>query len=135
MTFNNCKDGTSLLQNKSSGPDVSYKKDFLKNLTKFTVKHLHQSFQSLISACNFVQKETLAQVFSCEFCKMFKNTYFLEHFWTRASGRSIQELFLMNDLSLMNLQKTGVYLDIVYDKVVNPSIKNQKLFNKRQDLQ
>ena len=135
MTFNNCKDGTSLLQNKSSGPDVFCKKDFLKNLTKFTVKNLHQSLQTLISACNFVQKETLAQIFSWEFCEMFKNTYFLEHFRTRASGRGIQELFLMNYLSLMNLQKTGVYVDIVYDKVVNPSIENQKVFNKRQDLQ
>ena len=28
---------------------------------------------------NFVKKKTLAQVFSCEFCKMFKNTCFEEH--------------------------------------------------------
>ena len=27
-------------------------------------------------ACNFIQKETLAQVFSCEFCEIFKNTCF-----------------------------------------------------------
>ena len=26
---------------------------------------------------NFIKKETLAQVFSCEFCKIFKNTFFL----------------------------------------------------------
>ena len=25
------------------------------------------------SACNFIKKETLAQVFSCEFCEIFKN--------------------------------------------------------------
>ena len=25
---------------------------------------------------NFIKKETLAQVFSCEFCEIFKNTYF-----------------------------------------------------------
>ena len=24
----------------------------------------------------FIKKETLAQVFSCEFCEIFKNTYF-----------------------------------------------------------
>ena len=29
----------------------------------------------LIKACNFIQKETLAQVFSCEFCKISKNTF------------------------------------------------------------
>ena len=27
------------------------------------------------SACNFIKRETLAQVFSCEFCKISKNTY------------------------------------------------------------
>ena len=27
-------------------------------------------------ACNFVKKETLAQVFSCEFCEISKNTFF-----------------------------------------------------------
>ena len=32
-------------------------------------------------ACNFTKKEALAQVFSCEFCKIFKNTFFTEHFW------------------------------------------------------
>ena len=25
-------------------------------------------------ACNFIKRETLAQVLSCEFCKIFKNT-------------------------------------------------------------
>ena len=32
-------------------------------------------------ACNFIKKETLAQVFSCEFCEIFKNTFFVEHVW------------------------------------------------------
>ena len=31
-------------------------------------------------ACDFIKKEILAQVFSCEFCKIFKNTFFIEHF-------------------------------------------------------
>ena len=26
-------------------------------------------------ACNFIKKETLAQVFSCEFCEIYKNTF------------------------------------------------------------
>ena len=30
-------------------------------------------------ACNFIKKETLAQVFSCEFCEISKNTFFTEH--------------------------------------------------------
>ena len=28
------------------------------------------------SACNFIKKEDLAQVFSCEFCRISKNTFF-----------------------------------------------------------
>ena len=28
---------------------------------------------------NFIEKETLAEVISCEFCKIFKNTFFTEH--------------------------------------------------------
>ena len=27
-------------------------------------------------ACNFIKKETLAQVFSCEFCKIYKSTFY-----------------------------------------------------------
>ena len=29
--------------------------------------------------CIFIKKETLAQVFSCEFCEIFKNIFFTEH--------------------------------------------------------
>ena len=36
-------------------------------------------------ACNFIKKEALAQVFSCEFCEIFKNTFFTEDVWTIAS--------------------------------------------------
>ena len=34
---------------------------------------------------NFIKKETLAQVFSCEFWKISKNTCFTEHLWAAAS--------------------------------------------------
>ena len=38
--------------------------------------------------CNFIKKETLAQVFSCEFFKIYKNTFFTEHLWATASGET-----------------------------------------------
>ena len=31
------------------------------------------------SACNFIKSNTPAQVLFCEFCEIFKNTYFVEH--------------------------------------------------------
>ena len=34
---------------------------------------------------NFIKKETLAQVLFCEFCEIFKNTFFTEHLRTTAS--------------------------------------------------
>ena len=34
---------------------------------------------------NFIKKEILAQVFSCEFCEISKNTFSTEHLWTTAS--------------------------------------------------
>ena len=40
-----------------------------------------------------LKKETLAQVFSCEFCEISKNTFFTEQLWTTVSaaiGSSIQ---------------------------------------------
>ena len=35
--------------------------------------------------CNFIRKETLAQVFSCEFYEISKNTFFTKHVRTTAS--------------------------------------------------
>ena len=32
-----------------------------------------------------IKKESLAHVFSCEFCKISKKTFFTEHPWTTAS--------------------------------------------------
>ena len=39
---------------------------------------------SVPKAWNFIKKETLAQVFPCEFCQISKNTFFTEHLRTTA---------------------------------------------------
>ena len=49
---------------------------------------LEISQNSQENTCNFIKKETLAQLFSCEFCQISKNTFFTEHLWTTASTRS-----------------------------------------------
>ena len=66
----------------------SIKKDVLKIFTKFTGKHLCQS--------PFIKKETLAQMFSCEFCEISKNTIYTAHLWRTASVYIIVEIFLKN---------------------------------------
>ena len=76
---------------RSSHQRCSVRKGVLRNFTKFTGKHLRQSlfFNKVAGlrpeACNFIKKEALAQVFSCEFCEISKNTFFTEHLWTTTS--------------------------------------------------
>ena len=53
---------------------VLYKKVFLKLL-----QDSQENTCVSVSACNFIIKETLAQVFSYEFCKILKNIFFTEH--------------------------------------------------------
>ena len=38
-----------------------------------------------VEACNLIKKEALAQVFSCEFCEISKNTFIAENLRTTAS--------------------------------------------------
>ena len=50
-----------------------------------------------VETYKFINQETLTQVFPCEFCKIFKNTFFTEHLWMVASGLLL--LFFLFDLS------------------------------------
>ena len=60
------------------------KKIVLKNFAKFTGKHLY--LRLFFNKVTYIsKKETLAQVFSCEFSEIFKNTFFIEHLLVTAS--------------------------------------------------
>ena len=60
----------------SSRPEVFYKKGVLRKFAKFTGKHLCQKlFFNKVAGLRPIKKETLAQVFSCEFCKISNNTF------------------------------------------------------------
>ena len=66
------------------------KKGAPKYLAKFIEKHQRQSlfFNKVAGqACKFIKRETLTQVFFCEFCEIFKNTYFHKAFPVAASER------------------------------------------------
>ena len=62
---------------KSSHQKCSIKKGVLKYFAKLTGKHLRQSlfFKKKKDSKNSIKKETLAQVFSCEFCGIFKKPF------------------------------------------------------------
>ena len=62
----------------------SVKKVFLETLQNSQENTcIRASF--LIKLKALAQQETLAKVFSYEFCEISKNTYFTEHLWTTAS--------------------------------------------------
>ena len=72
---------------RSNHQRCSAKKSVLRNFTKFAGKHLCRSlfFNKVADlACNVIEKETPAQVFSCEFCGISENNFFTEHLWTTA---------------------------------------------------
>ena len=71
----------------SAGYDELWEADIRGVLSKNVILEISQNSQenTCASACNFIKKETLAQVFSCEFCGISKNIFFTEHLWTTAS--------------------------------------------------
>ena len=75
----------------------------------------------MLKACNFAKGETPAQLFSCEFCKIFQNTYVVEHLQTPTSehANSLQTflglfLVLVNTLQeyLGTCEKVMLYQEI-----------------------
>ena len=80
----------SVKESRSSHQMCSLKA-FLKNFAKLTGKYLCQSlfFNEVagLRSATSLKKEAVAQVFSCDFCEIFKNTFFTEHLWATASER------------------------------------------------
>ena len=75
------------LWNTSNRPEVFCEKGVPKNLAKLTGKHLCQSlfFNKVVGLRPVtLLKKTLAQVFSCEFGEILKNTFF-----HRTQGRGV----------------------------------------------
>ena len=80
---------------------------------------------------NFIKKEALAQVFSCEFCQISKNTFLKEHFWATASVR-----VSTHSNTVLSQEKTFQRLNIPYwvlqkDALTNNHVRcvssNQKI--------
>ena len=73
---------------RSSHQRYSIKRDVLKT-SKNSRENTCARYSFLIklqtSGLHFIKKETLIQVFSCEFSKIFKNTFFREQLWMTSS--------------------------------------------------
>ena len=68
---------------RSTHQRCSVKKGALGKFSKIHRKRICARASFLIKlqseVCNFVKKETLTQVFPCEFCEISKNTFSIEH--------------------------------------------------------
>ena len=96
---------------RSSHQRCSVIRGVLRNFVKFKGKHLCQSlFFNKVVDLNFIKKETLEQVFSCEFYKISKKTFFYR--------------ILPVTASVSTCKKLGYFTDFFwrYDGLKNPAI-------------
>ena len=99
----------------------SVKKVFFRNFLKFTGKHLRQGlFFNKVSGlrpcrpwglvCNFIKREALAHVFSCEFCEISKIAFFIEHLRRTASALCVY--FYILKISNQAIFKIDIFLSL-----------------------
>ena len=64
---------------------ASFSKTFfvkvLQNLQQNTCARVSFQIKLQAEVCNFIEKESHAQVFSCAFCESFKKCFFIKHLW------------------------------------------------------
>ena len=104
---------------KTSCSQIIFKIDVLKKLAMFTGKHMCWSYFWYSCRAGGLQlywKEIKTPVLSCEYCKIFKNTYFEEHLRMAASVLLIIKLLIeywtSADLFLIkNITWNGFYCE------------------------
>ena len=66
--------------------EVLCKKKVLLNISQNSLENTcdRVSFFNKVEGVVCIKKETLTQVFFCQFCEMFKNNYFVKHVRTTA---------------------------------------------------
>ena len=92
--------------------------------TRKGVLKISQNSQETTCArvCNFIEKETLPQVLSCEFSEILKNRFITEHLQTTASGPTI----MYGELSL------GLYFLCLHFHLKEVQLNHKKLYLKQR---
>ena len=96
---------------------IFYKFSVFKNFTKFIRKYLCWNLflkNCRLDGCNFIKTETLTQVFSCEFYKIFRAAFL--------QNASSDCLFLNNRFLLQSIKKESDEIFQVKGSYIN--IKN-----------
>ena len=104
-------------------PEVFCKKEFFKipqNSQENTCVRVSFLISCRPETYNFIKKETLAQVFSCEFCEIFKSIFFTEHL--RMNASTFRKVILKNfvKFTLKTCDKLLFHYFPVYLKSVFP---------------
>ena len=73
-----------------------------QNLQEKTCARVPFLIKLQAQACNFIKKETLAQVFSCEFCEISKNTFSYRTPPVAAFKGNVQKTFCITLHSRLN---------------------------------
>ena len=63
--------------------------------------------------CNFIKKQTLAQVFSCESCEISRNTFFTKHLLATASVNGVRKehCFATDEMLTLNSYSYHIFMD------------------------
>ena len=88
MTFDTFIDTFTLVRNSLEKQDTQFREAFpteKRVAIAFRISHQRCSMKKSLRTATLLKKKTLAQVFSCEFCEISKNTFFTEHLWTTPS--------------------------------------------------
>ena len=86
---------TLISSTRSNHRRWSIKIGVLENFTKFTGKHLHRSLYF----------KTPTQVFSFEFCEIFKNPFFVEHLRATASTSLKRNQLIFNAAGFLSMHR------------------------------
>ena len=82
--------------------------EILQNSQENTYARVSFLIKLKADPCNFIRKETLAQVFSSEFCEITKNTFFTEHVWaTLTNSRNFSSFFFSSSSNSRNFSMSS----------------------------
>ena len=102
---------------RSSPPEVFYKKAVLKISAIFTGKNLHWNlFLIKLKRLQHSLKATPTEVSSCEYCRIFKNSFFIDNFWwllLNVFTESQKETVFSMNRSVMKMFKCSFPINLI----------------------
>ena len=107
--------GSESGQIQKQPPEMFYKNRCSLSFAKFTGKRLRQNLSFNTEVNIFHKKETLAQVSSCGFCEIYKNTFFTEQLLTtQKQSRRLSSKYQYESCMIKNITQEAVVPQITF---------------------